>query len=104
MKLFFCRLHISAVCFDEFTSVIAAHFFSFNKDINFSTVFCRVNIVILETSDLHGRLFSYDYAIDQVDSSAGLTKAATIIKEEGTKNKNLILADNGDTVQDNNAE
>ena len=64
----------------------------------------KVNIVILETSDLHGRLFSYDYAIDQVDSSAGLTKAATIIKEERAKNKNLILADNGDTVQDNNAE
>ena len=64
----------------------------------------KVNIVILETSDLHGRLFSYDYAIDQVDSSAGLTKAATIIKEERAKNKNLILADNGDTVQDNIAE
>ena len=64
----------------------------------------KVNIVILETSDLHGRLFSYDYAIDQVDSSAGLTKVATIIKEERAKNKNLILADNGDTVQDNNAE
>ena len=64
----------------------------------------KVNIVILETSDLHGRLFSYDYAIDQVDSSAGLTKVATIIKEERAKNKNLILADNGDTEQDNNAE
>ena len=64
----------------------------------------KVNIVILETSDLHGRLFSYDYAIDQVDNSAGLTKVATIIKEERAKNKNLILADNGDTVQDNNAE
>lgn len=64
----------------------------------------KVNIVILETSDIHGRLFSYDYAIDQVDNSAGLTKIATIIKEERAKNKNLILADNGDTVQDNNAE
>jgi 2',3'-cyclic-nucleotide 2'-phosphodiesterase/3'-nucleotidase len=64
----------------------------------------KVNIVILETSDLHGRLFSYDYAIDQLDKSAGIIKVATIVKEERAKNKNLILADNGDTVQDNSAE
>ena len=64
----------------------------------------KVNIVILETSDLHGRLFAYDYAIDQPDKSAGIVKVATIIKEERAKNKNLILADNGDTVQDNSAE
>ena len=64
----------------------------------------KVNIVILETSDLHGRLFAYDYAIDQPDKNAGIVKAATIIKEERAKNKNLILADNGDTVQDNSAE
>lgn len=64
----------------------------------------KVDIVILETSDLHGRLFSYDYAIDQTDKSAGIVKVATIVKEERAKNKNLILADNGDTVQDNSAE
>ena len=64
----------------------------------------KVDIVILETSDLHGRLFSYDYAIDQADKSAGIVKVATIVKEERAKNKNLILADNGDTVQDNSAE
>ena len=69
--------------------------FSFGKE---------VKIIFLETSDLHGRLFSYDYAIDQVDNSSGLTKAATIIKTERGQNKNVILIDNGDTVQDNSAE
>ena len=69
--------------------------FSFGKEIK---------IVFLETSDLHGRLFAYDYAIDQVDNSAGLTKAATIIKNERSQNKNVIVIDNGDTVQDNSAE
>ena len=69
--------------------------FSFGKE---------VKIIFLETSDLHGRLFSYDYAIDQVDNSSGLTKAATIIKTERSQNKNVILIDNGDTVQDNSAE
>ncbi len=68
------------------------------------TYSAEVKIVFLETSDLHGRLHSYDYAIDQVEQSSGITKAATIIKMERLNNKNVILIDNGDTVQDNSAE
>ncbi|TDT72469.1 2',3'-cyclic-nucleotide 2'-phosphodiesterase/3'-nucleotidase [Hypnocyclicus thermotrophus] len=61
-------------------------------------------ITIMETSDIHGRIYAYDYAIDAPDKDAGLAKIMTIIKEEKAKDPDTILIDNGDTVQDNSAE
>lgn len=61
-------------------------------------------LTLLATSDLHGRIYAYEYATDEVDADAGLTKAATIIKRERTASPNLLLMDLGDTVQDNSAE
>lgn len=58
-------------------------------------------IVIAETSDLHGRIYPYDYAIDGEDVDTGLAKIATIVNELRAKTPSLILVDNGDTVQDN---
>lgn len=63
-----------------------------------------VKITLLGTSDLHGRIYSYEYAIDSVDADAGLAKIQTLVKQERAKNKNVILMDIGDTVQDNSAE
>ncbi|MDO5088948.1 MAG: 5'-nucleotidase C-terminal domain-containing protein [Leptotrichiaceae bacterium] len=64
----------------------------------------EVKIVFLETSDIHGRLFSYDYAVDEQKSDNGLTRIATLIKKQRKENKNVILIDNGDLLQDNSAE
>lgn len=61
-------------------------------------------VTILATSDLHGRIYPYDYAIDAADTDAGLAKIATLIKEERANSKNVVLMDLGDTVQDNSAE
>lgn len=61
-------------------------------------------ITLLATADLHARLYSYEYATDEVDPDAGLFKAASIIKRERTTSPNLLLMDLGDTVQDNSAE
>lgn len=61
-------------------------------------------ITVLSTADLHGRIYAYEYAVDEVDADAGIAKAATIIKRERVENPNLILMDLGDTVQDNSAE
>lgn len=61
-------------------------------------------INILATSDLHGRLYPHDYAVDEEDPDAGLAKVAAIVKEEREKDSKLILMDCGDTVQDNSAE
>ena len=64
----------------------------------------EVKIVFLETSDIHGRLFSYDYAVDEQKKDNGLTRVATILKEHRKENKNVIVIDNGDLLQDNSAE
>lgn len=64
----------------------------------------EVTITIGATSDLHGRIFGYDYALDKEDSDAGLTRVATLLKTEKSKNENMILLDIGDTVQGNSAQ
>jgi len=61
-------------------------------------------ITIAATSDVHGRIYPHDYATDSEDDDAGFAKIASIIKGLREKNPNLILMDDGDTVQDNSAE
>lgn len=59
-----------------------------------------IDITIMETSDLHGTIFPYDYASDKA-TDYGLVKAATVIKAERAKDPDLILIDNGDALQGN---
>lgn len=61
-------------------------------------------ITLLASADIHGRIYAYDYAVDEVDSDAGFAKVQTLIKQEKAKNPDAILLDVGDTVQDNSAE
>ncbi|QEN05114.1 bifunctional metallophosphatase/5'-nucleotidase [Thiospirochaeta perfilievii] len=61
-------------------------------------------IAIGATADVHGRIYAYDYAIDEVDSDAGYAKVYSAIIEEKKSNPDMILMDVGDTVQDNSAE
>ncbi len=61
-------------------------------------------ITVLGTADLHGRIYSYEYAIDSEDKDAGIAKIATLVKAERAKSDNVLLMDMGDTVQDNSAE
>lgn len=64
----------------------------------------EVTLSFAATSDVHGRIYPYEYGIDSEDPSAGLAKTYTIVKKLREKNPNLILMDIGDTVQDNSAE
>ncbi len=64
----------------------------------------EVTITLAATSDVHGRIYPYEYAIDSEDKDAGFAKTQTIVKELREENPNLILIDVGDTVQDNSAE
>ncbi len=59
-----------------------------------------VEINVLGTSDLHGFLRAHDYATDTA-TTYGLTKVASLVKEERTKDKDLLLVDCGDAVQGN---
>lgn len=61
-------------------------------------------ITILGTSDLHNRLYSYDYATDYLDADTGLVKISTLVKEQKALSDNVILMDCGDTIQDNSGE
>ncbi len=72
----------------------------------FSCIFAAetTTITILQTSDLHGRIYPHDYATDSVDSDTGLAKIATLVKQERAIDPNAILIDCGDTVQDNSAD
>jgi 2',3'-cyclic-nucleotide 2'-phosphodiesterase/3'-nucleotidase len=72
----------------------------------FSCVFAAdtTTITILQTSDLHGRIYPYEYAIDSYDDDTGLVKIATLVKQERAIDPNALLIDCGDTVQDNSAD
>lgn len=72
----------------------------------FSSVFAAdtATVTILQTSDLHGRIYPHDYATDTVDSDTGLAKIATLVKQERAIDPDALLIDCGDTVQDNSAE
>ena len=64
----------------------------------------EVTLNFAATSDVHGRIYPYDYAVTEEDPDAGFSKIYTIIKELKAKNPNTVLIDVGDTVQDNSAE
>ncbi|MBC2856258.1 MAG: 5'-nucleotidase C-terminal domain-containing protein [Cetobacterium sp.] len=64
----------------------------------------EITLTFAATSDMHGRIYPYEYAIDSEDKSSGFAKTNSIVKELREKNPNLVLIDVGDTVQDNSAE
>ena len=58
----------------------------------------RAHVVILGTTDMHGRVFPIDYYTNKYDN-VGIAKVATLIKEAKQKDPNLLLVDSGDTIQ-----
>src|SRR6266542_5566073 len=58
----------------------------------------RAHVVILGTTDMHGRVFPIDYYTDKYDN-VGIAKVATLVKEARKTDPNLLLVDSGDTIQ-----
>lgn len=58
----------------------------------------ETEIVILQTSDVHGNIFPINYATNEY-ADVGLGKLATLIHQEREKNAQTILIDNGDLIQ-----
>ncbi len=56
-------------------------------------------LLILQTTDVHGNIYPYNYFQDEPDNSLGLAKVATRVKEYRQKHKNIILVDSGDLLQ-----
>ncbi|MCA0171902.1 bifunctional 2',3'-cyclic-nucleotide 2'-phosphodiesterase/3'-nucleotidase [Bacillus sp. RAR_GA_16] len=61
----------------------------------------KVNLRILETTDLHTNIVNYDYYKDQPTDEFGLAKTATLINEARHEVDNSLLFDNGDLLQGN---
>ena len=58
----------------------------------------KMNLVILETSDVHGSIFPINYGNNR-PSDVGLGKIASLIKRERAKNPHVLLVENGDLIQ-----
>lgn len=56
---------------------------------------------LLETTDLHMNLLSYDYYHDKPTDQYGLSRAVTLIKAARAQVPNSLLIDNGDLLQGN---
>lgn len=61
----------------------------------------EVNIKILGTSDIHGRVVPWSYGADVEDKSGSYAQIATYVKDVRKNNKNVVLVDVGDAIQDN---
>lgn len=59
----------------------------------------RANVAILETTDLHANVLSYDYYKVKPDSSLGYERTTTLIRRARTEFPNNFLFDSGDTIQ-----
>lgn len=58
-----------------------------------------IKLRIVETTDLHANVMSYDYYKDKPSKKIGLSRAATLVKKAEAEAENSILVDNGDLIQ-----
>lgn len=59
----------------------------------------KATVALLETTDLHSNILSYDYFKLAEDKSIGLERTATLIANAKKEFPNSVLLDNGDTIQ-----
>lgn len=69
------------------------------SDPNQATEGQTVDVRILATTDLHTNLVNYDYYQDKPTEKLGLAKTAVLIDAARQENNNVVLLDNGDTIQ-----
>lgn len=63
-----------------------------------------VKIQFLQTSDLHGKFMPYEYSIASESSKGSVAQLSTLVSNLKKENKNTVLFDNGDLIQDNSHE
>lgn len=59
----------------------------------------KVDLRILETTDLHSNMMDFDYYKDTPTEKFGLVRTATLIQQARAEAKNSVLVDNGDIIQ-----
>lgn len=60
-----------------------------------------INLRILQTTDLHGNILSYNYDNNKAIGEFGLARTASLIKQERMKSENTLLFDTGDHLEGN---
>lgn len=58
-----------------------------------------LKIALLETTDIHQNILSYDYYGLKADTSLGLERTAALISAARAENPNNVLLDDGDVIQ-----
>lgn len=58
-----------------------------------------LHLTIMQTTDLHGKLRSYNYLADKPGNTGGLARVATLIHRVRDDRPNTVLFDCGDTLQ-----
>ncbi|RLD61337.1 MAG: bifunctional metallophosphatase/5'-nucleotidase [Bacteroidetes bacterium] len=76
-----------------FNLLLLSLFISFN--VNSQTV----NIKIIETSDIHGHIFPYDFVNDTALHASQAQVSEYVKQERAKKNQEVVLLDNGDILQ-----
>jgi 2',3'-cyclic-nucleotide 2'-phosphodiesterase/3'-nucleotidase len=61
-------------------------------------------ITVAATSDMHGRIYPWEYAVDSADNDAGFALTYTVVKDIRGRDPDTLLLDIGDALQDNSAE
>lgn len=59
----------------------------------------RLQIVVLATTDLHANLRTYNYYLDSEGDDPGLAGVASLVRKLRAGAHNVLLLDNGDTLQ-----
>ncbi|WP_462152996.1 bifunctional 2',3'-cyclic-nucleotide 2'-phosphodiesterase/3'-nucleotidase [Pseudoalteromonas xiamenensis] len=58
-----------------------------------------MNVRLLETTDLHANMLSFNYFSDTSDDKVGLVRTAALIRAARAEVDNSVLVDNGDLIQ-----
>ncbi|MFM5707384.1 bifunctional 2',3'-cyclic-nucleotide 2'-phosphodiesterase/3'-nucleotidase [Aeromonas veronii] len=80
-------------------SAVAVIFLLSGCDDNNSQAPGDLTLRLIETSDIHSNLLSYDYYQNKPDASLGFARTAVLIRKAREENANNLLIDNGDLIQ-----
>ena len=58
-----------------------------------------VTVALLETTDIHSNVLSYNYYALAEDTSLGLERTSTLIQAARAEHPNNVLLDDGDVIQ-----
>ncbi|MBM7694644.1 2',3'-cyclic-nucleotide 2'-phosphodiesterase/3'-nucleotidase/5'-nucleotidase [Peribacillus deserti] len=93
------KIVASTVAAGIFLTQVSVPTFAFAKEKEKGKEPDSFNLRIMETTDIHTNLLSYDYYKNASSTAVGFSRTATLIKNAKKEVKNSVLVDNGDLIQ-----